>query len=191
MSEKNLPDIEITKDKEMVVTKKTELWEHATAMCRHVSMGGSATDYCRDLKIDYYEITQLINQSPIHKDMWRTAKEAREEWTRERINEEIMALAMVNIGDAYDSLGEPLPFDELPDSIKKAINMIDKSVRYDKEGCATTTTKLKFTDKLKALEMLGKNNGMFVQKHQVDTKITLESLIGASFKDDKKHEQET
>jgi len=149
---------------------------------KHIANGGALTEFCRSQKIEYDDFMAVVKFNKHSRMQLKIAYEARREHTRERIVDEIMTMGTVDITGMFDEHGEPLSMAEIPDSIKRSIIGIDRSVRFDKDGNQTVTTKLKFTDKLKSLELMCKLDGLLVQKVHVKQEITLESLLTDSFK---------
>ncbi len=147
-------------------------------MCsKHIASGGSATTFCSNLGIKFYQLEEVINNNPIFKTVIKMAKLSRKEWLLERLDEELVQLGTVNLAGAFDASGEVKNLEDMPEDVKKSIAGID--ISYDKDG--NKSVKMKFTDKQKSLDMLMKREGLYQQKIQVDTKITLESLLTKSF----------
>lgn len=90
------------------------------------------------------------------------------EVTVERIIQELAAIAFVDIRRAFDDDGNLLPIREIPEDIARAIGGIDVSssmIKGDEgEYKAEILKKLKLIDKKGALELLGKNLRMFIDK---------------------------
>lgn len=76
----------------------------------------------------------------------------------DRVIEELMRLAFVNLKDALDPVtGQPLPVHQMPEDVQRALNTIEIDALPGKDGQPVTRVgKLKMSDKLRALELLGK-----------------------------------
>ncbi|MBA3755319.1 MAG: terminase small subunit [Nitrosomonas sp.] len=112
--------------------------------------------------------------------------------TADLVLDEIRKLATVDLSQAYDRAGRLLHPTEMPEEVRKAIAGIEVMEEYEGKGQERTaigqTKKVKFYDKAKALELLGKHLVLFSEKHIHEGKITLEDLVSGSNKkpEDKK-----
>jgi len=87
---------------------------------------------------------------------------------------ELLRLARVDIGEAFDESGNLLPVRDMPEDVRRAIAGIDVAeegprLRMNEDGTVdeppvTTVRKVRFWDKRGALELLGKHLGLFVQR---------------------------
>jgi hypothetical protein len=164
--------------------KGVDVYEVSENALKHISNGGSLTEFCSELGIDYQAMVLMLDGDKEMRAKYNKAKEARKEWASEMVFEEIIALARANFSDMYTDTGELLPFTKMPAKIKKAIQSIKRTSRYDKDGNEIVTTEVKLYDKLKALELVGKDSGRFIQKHEVNKTVTLENLLTDSFNKD-------
>lgn len=143
----------------------------------HVASGGSVIGYCRGLDIKYASLLQWIHADPERDKKYKEALAARAEWAMERVLQEIQLIGTVDIRRAYGSDGALLPINEMPEDVARALATV--SVNEDTEGNVSQSIKL--IDKLKALELMGKNFGMFIDRHEIDLgKQTLEALVSGS-----------
>ena len=85
--------------------------------------------------------------------------------TAARIKKELTNLAFVNIADAYDQNGALKSFEDMPIELQRAILAVESEELFDGQGKNREqigyTKRIKLTDKLKALEMLGRHQKMF------------------------------
>lgn len=99
---------------------------------------------------------------------------------------ELLRIATSDIGEAFDDSGRLKPLKEIPTDVRRAIQSIEVDELFDGFGQERThvgyTKKLKFWDKNKALEMLGKHLKLFTEKLEVSGSLTLEALVVASQK---------
>lgn len=143
----------------------------------HVSSGGSVIALCRTLDIKYATLLQWIHRDPERDKQYNLALTARAEWAMERVLQEIQLIGTVDIRRAYDSSGMLLPVNDMPEDVAAAVASVDVST--DDNG--NTSHRIKLIDKLKALELMGKNFGMFIDRHEIDLgKQTLEALVSGS-----------
>jgi hypothetical protein len=127
-----------------------------------VAAGGSLTILCEDRGVRYAAVFTALNL-PDNKDLWEASLKARSEWMIESVLTEVRKVAALNIKDAFDAEGHLLPLDQMPADVSAAIAAVDT---YEIEGKkAGTLKRVKFYDKLKAIELLGKNLKLWVERH--------------------------
>jgi len=84
---------------------------------------------------------------------------------------ELLKHATVDIADAYDEQGNLKPLNDMPESLRKAICGVETDELFDGRGAdkeKTGYTKtIKLTDKIKAIELLGKHLKMFTDVHEI------------------------
>ena len=96
------------------------------------------------------------------------ARASKIEITAEKVLESIYRIANVDIGDAYDDAGYLLPIKEMPESIRKSISSIKVFEEFEGKGEARLKVgevrEVKFWDKTKSLELLGRHLRLFIDK---------------------------
>jgi phage terminase small subunit len=106
---------------------------------------------------------------------------------------ELMRLAMVDVGEAFDDEGRLKPLKDMPVDVRRAIagievhesplkmrrEMDDGHIIEEPMGRAV---KVRFWDKTKGLELLGKHLKLFTDKVEHSGALTLEQLVLASMK---------
>jgi len=99
---------------------------------------------------------------------------------------ELLRIATSDIGEAFKDDGSLKPLKDIPTDVRRAIQSIEIDELFDGFGQDRyqigLTKKLKFWDKTKALEMLGKHLKLFTEKLEVSGTVTLEALVVASQK---------
>jgi phage terminase small subunit len=101
----------------------------------------------------------------------------------------IMDIADVDLAQAYDHIGQLKPVHEIPENVRKAITGI--KVFDEMAGTGNEKFKIgevrevKFADKLKALELLGKHIVLFTDKieHTVNEKALTDEELEAQIKE--------
>lgn len=92
--------------------------------------------------------------------------------TAEKVLSEIMRVALVDIGQAYDADGKLLAIKDMPEDVRRAIASIESEELWEerfegnrkKRTQIGVTHKVRFWDKLKANELLGKNLKLFLDR---------------------------
>ena len=163
--------------------EKTEPMDIEVIVC-HVANGGSLIELCETAKKRYSDIILWIINDPKRKEIYNAAIDARGEWFIQNILLELNRVINVDIRLAFNEAGGLKPIHELPVEVAKAIASVDIAEIWQKEGKETVqigeTKKVKFWNKLPALEMLGKNLKMFIDRHELTASATLEQLVAGS-----------
>jgi phage terminase small subunit len=111
--------------------------------------------------------------------------------TKERWIREIARLALVDPGQYFDSHGNPIEICARPASARRALAGFEFYEDFEGKGesrkAVGYTRKFKWHDKIRALELLGKALGYYVDKKTVDGVFTLEQLVEALDKADETH----
>lgn len=117
-------------------------------------------------------------------DELKQERSKRTEITADVILAELLKLATVDLGKAFDSSGTILPINEMPEEVRKAISSIEVNELFDGQGSDKTVIgfmkKIRFWDKPKSLELLGKHLKLFTEKHEHTVKLALEDLVAGS-----------
>lgn len=90
----------------------------------------------------------------------------------EQVLSELMRVAFVDIGQAYDPEGKLLAIKDMPEEVRRAIASIESEELWEerfegkqkKRTQVGVTHKVRFWDKLKANELLGKNLKLFLDR---------------------------
>lgn len=93
------------------------------------------------------------------------------ELSAQRVLKELMAFAFVDIGEAFGTDGQLLPLGEMPASVRRAISSIETASVGD---AGVTVTKVKFVDKARGLELLGKHLKLYTEKVQHEGGVSVE-----------------
>lgn len=159
-------------------------------ICAHLAEGGSLIVLCKTWNVRYSEMVMWLNADETRKKRFAESLDAQTQWAVTRLLQEIRAISFVDIRQLFNEDHSLKPPSEWPDDVAAAIAGIEVDELYEGVGQERErigdTKKVKMFDKLKALEMLGKDLGRFVQKHEVTGKLTLEELVTGSNKNDGK-----
>ena len=110
-------------------------------------------------------------------DELKGARSERTEITSDIILKELLCLARVDLSGAYDkTTGKLLAVHDMPEEVRRAIASIDVFEEYEGAGrereYVCDTKKVKFYDKTRALELLGKHLRLFADKVEVVGNVT-------------------
>jgi hypothetical protein len=155
-------------------------------ICDYIAGGGTLVEFCHELHeqghdISYPATLRWIRSDVARRERYELALEDGSEWQIDRIKRELRDLAAVDLSRIFNEDGSQKPFPEWPSDIQRAVSSIKKG----KDG-----TEIKFHDKLKAIELIGRASGAFKEKveHSGSVNLTLEKLVGQSMAPVKKEE---
>jgi phage terminase small subunit len=100
--------------------------------------------------------------------------------TLERLINELMTLAYFTMEDIVDENGEVKCLKDVPSQVFKCVKSVEEITRWEgrrDNKVPVRTYKLKFWSKEKAIELLGKNLGAYIEKMQVEGEIRTEVEI--------------
>ena len=86
--------------------------------------------------------------------------------TPNRIIEELGHIAFFNINNIFDGMTLK-EISHMPENVTRAISSIKARTTKEADGSFAEITEIKANDKIRALEMLGKYLGMFIEKKEV------------------------
>jgi len=117
---------------------------------------------------------RLLRKAKVRKEVDRllTEQAARIKFDGDRVMQELWKLGTVDIGQAYDDDGQLLAIKDMPEDVRRAISSVESEELFDGQGKEKThigfTKKIKFFDKPKSLELLGKHFTLFTEvvKHE-------------------------
>lgn len=152
-------------------------------ICGNVANGGSLIDWCAFRDVRYSDMVKWIDDpaQAARKNAYHEALEARVEWTVQRILDEVRLIGTVDIREAYEADGTLRAVKEMPADVARAIVGIETTEIYEKDGdkrrAIGCVRKVKFLDKLRALELLGKTVAMFSDKVEHGVADSLATLL--------------
>ena len=138
-------------------------------VCAYVSVGNSLIDLCNIWQVTYWVVSNHLYKH--HKDEYEAALCTRGEWVDMRILDEIKSIGLVDIRKAYDDEGNLLEAHQWPDELSRSIAAVEVHEEYQKGVFVGRTKRLKMWDKLKALELLGKNRKLFIEESKGNTNV--------------------
>jgi phage terminase small subunit len=95
----------------------------------------------------------------------------RTEVTMDRVVLELARIAFADLGAAFDETGKLRPIHEMPEEVRRALSGFDLEEMFDGRGSERehvgNVRKVRTQEKVRALELLGKHLGMFIERHEV------------------------
>lgn len=154
--------------------------------CAHVANGGSGPEYCQARDVRFSDVWEWIGRDPARKSMYGHAETARAQWFVQSILTELKNIGLMDIREAYDEAGRFKDVKSIPAEVARCIVAIETEELFDGFGKDReqigVVRRVKFSDKLRALELLGRNLQMFIDTSRIihTGRVTLEDLISAS-----------
>lgn len=139
----------------------------------HISNGGSLLDISKLWGLSYIKLKRMIYADESLTIQLKDAEVERDTYLKERIIQETSRMSTYNLKDIYNPDGTIKNVTEMPDSLTASIKEVDS------DGS------LKFHDKSKSLELLGKRLGLFVDRKEISGTITLEQAINRAIEENK------
>lgn len=153
-------------------------------ICSFMANGGCLLELGELWDVRYSDLAGWINKEKSRQDAYSYAGIMRNEWYKERVMLEFRKLATADIRKAYDDNGHLLRVNDMPAEIAAAIAQVEVYEEFDSDReHIGDTVKVKFWDKPKALEMIGKKLAMWVERHHV-TGMKLEDIVAGSRRED-------
>lgn len=96
----------------------------------------------------------------------------------ERLLLEALRAATVDPATAFDAAGKLLPIPEMPEDTRRALSGFDLVLRNvtTGDGAIDSVVKVRWVDKLKALELAGKLSGVYVERKEIGRPGAFKSL---------------
>lgn len=169
----NMPSISLQESSRWL---KTNQWlnvrNRIDEICAYISSGNNLIDLANNAGFEYAVLMGWINKDNARRKMYEVALQDRKEWMVQTLLRELHGISTADVRKAFGDDGELLAMCDMPDEVARAIAGYD----VDAEG----SVRVKFVDRLRAMELLGKNLQMFVEKIEHMGKVTLEHIVAGS-----------
>lgn len=149
-------------------------------ICSFVANGGSIVNLCKTWDCGYAEVLNWIRRDDARSKQYEQAITDRSEWTIEQILRELKMIAMFDLRDIYDKNNRLKPIHEWPEHAAKAVEAVKVDEIVEDGTHMGETKQVKIWSKLKAIELLGKNLQIFIDRLDVSGSLKLEDLVGGS-----------
>lgn len=142
----------------------------------HIACGGTLSGLCEIWQVRWYKIRNWIYDDDDRRRMLMEARAARKEWIEDQVLQGLLKTGKADVRKLFDKDGALKKPTELDDDTAAAVNS------YEDDG---KSKRVKFADKQRSLELLGKTNAMFTDKTEHSVDKTLEDLVAGSMEDRK------
>jgi len=159
--------------------------------CRQIANGGSIKDICKRWNVNYGDLYAAIAINQKLSKVYHMALEARRHFDVEEMLEQMRALATSDVRSLFNPDGSLKHPNEMTAEESACIQSFEVETEInetDKEFIATKIKKVKLWDKTKAIDLMGKALGMFVEKHVHEGTITLRDLVLQSINEEEAKE---
>jgi hypothetical protein len=153
-----------------------ELWN---GFLEFIAEGGTGPQYLCGRGVTYARMLAWVKQDEDRETALVMAETAGSRILVKAILEELKRIGLVDIRRAYDERGALKAMSEIPTEVAAAIVSVETEEMLVGGELAGQVRKVKFSDKLRALELLGKNLQLFVDTSRVIHmgRVTLEDLV--------------
>lgn len=173
-----------TLDRDLKIYQDPDL---LSKICKHVASGGSAITLAELWGVNFGELMGWIRLDKDRSKAYELALRDRNEWTLERILSELKDLATVDINDIFNPEGGLKPIDDWPKAARAAVVGIEVVEEFEGKGSDKVQTgwnkKVKLADKIRAIELIGRNLAAWTDKVEHSGAVTLEDVITKSYRD--------
>ena len=154
-------------------------------ICEYVSDGETLVTFAKEHGVPFGYLVNWIRADASRSSRYQTALADRDEHTKERYLSELRRLGISDVRRLYSETGELLPPDQWPDDVAAAVQSVESVELFEGVGKNRTqigyTKRVKFWDKTKAIELLGKNLGLFAERVDVGVSVKLVDLVRGSY----------
>lgn len=114
----------------------------------------------------YNYATELMRKPDVRQriEELKMQRQKRTNITQDKVVEKLWAIADLDPKELYDDQGSPLPLAQVKKTVRKAISGLKVNKIMAEGRVVGETIEVKFADRLKALELLGRHLGMFKDK---------------------------
>lgn len=154
-------------------------------ICTHIASGGTLIGLTEVWDIPFGWVSSWLHREPDRSRQYLMALDGRSEWAKQKILSELEALGLSDISGILNGDGTVKELSQWPTGVSKTIASVEISEIFEGTGrdkrVVGHTKRVKFWDKTKSLELLGKNLLLFNDK--LDVSITQTIDINAALND--------
>lgn len=153
-------------------------------LCIYISGGGTLREWCAERQATYSVVAAWIAIEEDSRTRYAEAEGFRDSFIKDTAIRNMRDFADLDISKAYDADGQLLSIDQMPADVRRAISSFEVVENYSSENdegekTTRTTSKVRFIDPVKAVDLLAKWQSMFIEKKVLEHggKLTLEQLL--------------
>lgn len=173
------PSIELARRERL--KRLTDRQDLMDVVCAHVASGGTLISLANIYDVNYGELSNHVTKDIERNRRYRAALNDRGEWAIERVLQELRRVAFSDVRSIFALDGAIKHPSEWPEDIARAIASIEVFEEFEGKGNERElighTKRVKFWDKGRALELLGKNLKLFIDRMEIGGSVRLEDLI--------------
>ena len=147
--------------------------EFIETLVSFIANGGSPLDFCEEHKLRFDDLILWLSEDKEKRmSLYNDAMRARDEWLIQSVMRELKRISTVDIREAFDDSGNLRDIKQLSADLASVISNVEIIEEYSGTGSKNDpkeftgyTKKIKFWDKIKSLELIGKQLLMFIDRH--------------------------
>lgn len=153
-------------------------------ICDNIASGGSVPSIAKVLDVPPGKITRWLRSDPERTKRYEAALTDRDEWEHEQVLHQLRSIGNFDVRSLYTDEGQLKPVSEWPEEAAVAVAGVEISDIYEGKEHVGFTKKVKLLDRIKALDLSGKQLGMFKEQKVHTGHVTLEQLVFGDVYDD-------
>jgi hypothetical protein len=153
-------------------------------ICARVRIG-SLYDFCKEFNLHYGSVQEWIEVDEARRERYKQAMDVREHHGKDLVVRELLDHLKIDITQAFKADGSFKALEDIPDCVRRYIASMEVEELYDGAGKDKieigVVRKLKFYDKMKAIELLAKHLKMLTDKTEHTVDDALHDLLAQSY----------
>ena len=154
--------------------------EEAIQACIHVANGGSFADISEKHGFDMHYFIEMVRRK-VGPNVVDDAMNRRDAWLREVVLREVLRIGLSDLREIFNDDGSLKPISQWSRGAAAAVSSVEVEELFSGRGTDRQhvgfTKKIKFWDKSKALDKLGKQANLFTPKVEISADMTLAELV--------------
>jgi len=128
-----------------------------------IANGLSNQDIADKLMCEVEEVVAIIKTPEIQTEIRKLQKEVMAQFgnSKEQVSLMMKNILLTDITEMYDDQGKLKPFNDIPIHLRQSITSIEFKHGEDRMGMPIVNTKVQVMDKMKAIEILARIEGLF------------------------------